>query len=69
MRLERIEVIAADEAAPHDVSAVFQRILPEERFHERAFGAMAGDAAMKDALTQHEAGLEAIGLIPAYVVV
>src|SRR5262249_38368860 len=42
MRLERIEVIAADPEAPADVRAVFRRILPEERFHARAFAELAG---------------------------
>lgn len=64
MRLERIEAIAQDPGAPADVRAVFARILPEERFHERAFRAMAGDAAMRAAEGAHELGRLALGLSP-----
>ena len=65
MRLERIEVIANDPTAPVDARSVFKRILPQERFHARAFSRMAGHEAMAQALAKHELGMEAIGLIPA----
>ena len=65
MRLERIRVIAADPEAPPDIREVFERILPQEEFHARAFAQMAGKPAMAAALSRHEAGMEAIGLIPA----
>lgn len=65
MRLERIMAIAEDDDAPADIRRVFQRILPQEKFHARAFARMAGDVAMASALRQHELGMEAIGLIPA----
>jgi rubrerythrin len=62
MRLDRIEHIARDPEAPADVRAVFARILPEERFHERAFRALAGDAAMRATEGAHELGRLALGL-------
>ncbi|MCU0655378.1 MAG: ferritin-like domain-containing protein, partial [Polyangiaceae bacterium] len=37
MRLARIEAIASDPGAPDDVRTTFERILRDERFHERAF--------------------------------
>lgn len=64
MRLERIREIAADATADADIRTVFQRIIPEEVFHAKAFAAMAGDEAMAAALFQHKLGMEAIGLIP-----
>lgn len=64
MRLWRICVIAADPQAPADVREVFRRILPEERFHERAFRRLAGEAALHAALDGHERGLAVLGLRP-----
>ncbi len=64
MRLERIEVIAADCAAPSDVHAVFARILPEERFHARAFAALAGEAALMRTAAAHDLGMALLGLAP-----
>lgn len=63
MRLERIEEIAGDEAAPSDVRKVFQRILVDEVRHERTFAQLAGDQALKNAVANHQNGLKAIGLI------
>lgn len=65
MRLARIQVIVDDPEAPTDVRAVFRRILPQERFHARAFATMAGGEALEAALARHEQGLEALSLIPA----
>ena len=62
MRLERIEVIASDPEAPADVRSVFQRILPQERFHERAFRELAGHAALEATRGAHDLGREALGL-------
>ena len=62
MRLERIQVIAADESAPADIRKVFAKILPQERYHERAFRFIAGDEAMAKALDAHKEGLAALGL-------
>jgi rubrerythrin len=64
MRLERIEAIADDPDAPADVRAVFARILPQERFHERAFRRLAGPAAMRACEGSHELGRRALGLAP-----
>jgi len=64
MRLERIEAIAADEGAPADVREVFRRILPEERFHERAFRRLAGASALEATREAHALGREALGLEP-----
>lgn len=64
MRLERIEAIAADPEAPADVREVFRRILPQERFHERAFREIAGDAAMRETEAAHTLGRLALGLAP-----
>jgi rubrerythrin len=64
MRLERIEAIAADTSAPDDVRCVFARILPEERFHERAFRGLAGDVALRRTASAHALGREALGLSP-----
>lgn len=62
MRLERIEVIASDPEADADVRAVFRRILPQERFHERAFRALSSPAAMARTAQAHELGRRALGL-------
>jgi len=64
MRLWRIQAIAHDGQAPADVRAVFARILPEERFHERAFRSLAGEAALQAALDGHEQGMSVLGLVP-----
>ena len=66
MRLHRIEAIVADPDSPADVRACFQRILPEERFHARAFASLAGSAAMVRTAGAHERGLHALGLIPEH---
>jgi hypothetical protein len=63
MRLARIEVIASDASAPADVRDVFRRILPEERFHERAFRSLATPAAMARTAAAHDLGRHALGLI------
>ncbi len=64
MRLERIVAIVNDEAAPPDVRRVFAKILPEERFHERAFRSLSSDAALLRTASAHALGREALGLIP-----
>jgi hypothetical protein len=59
MRLERIRCIAADAEAPEDIRKVFQRILPDEEWHEQVFGEMRDGLS----LTQYHAkGLEALNL-------
>jgi rubrerythrin len=64
MRLDRIRAIAADETAPEDIRAAFKRILPEEVFHERAFGKLAGEEAVRSRLANHGQGAAALGLVP-----
>lgn len=63
MRLERIEAIADDSEAPADVRAVFARILPQERFHERAFRALATPEALEQTRSAHELGRKVLGLV------
>jgi rubrerythrin len=64
MRLERIETIAADDEAPADIREVFQRILPQELFHERAFRALSTQEALSQTKTAHTEGRNALGLAP-----
>ena len=64
MRLERIRVIASDLDAPADIRSVFRRILPEERFHERAFRGLASAAALASTAGAHELARRALGLSP-----
>ncbi len=64
MRLERIETIAGDPDAPADIRAVFARILPEERFHERAFAGLATAESLARTAGAHALGREALGLVP-----
>ncbi len=64
MRLERIEVIAADPEAPADVRDVFTRILREERFHERALRGLATPESLERTREAHALGREVLGLTP-----
>ncbi|MBA2541509.1 MAG: hypothetical protein H0V17_17840, partial [Deltaproteobacteria bacterium] len=63
MRLERIEAIAADAWAPPDIRAVFAKILPQERFHARAFASLATPEAMVRTANAHALGRAALGLV------
>ena len=62
MRLERIEAIVADEHSPSDIRAVFALILPQERWHERAFRSLSTPAAMEQTRGAHELGRAVLGL-------
>lgn len=62
MRLNRIQVICDHPATPEDIRTVFLKILPQEKFHERAFAQMAGSEALEATRGNHEQGLEALGL-------
>lgn len=62
MRLERIKVISADKDAPTDVRSVFNSILMDELFHEKAFRKIAGESNMAASLEAHKEGLAALGL-------
>lgn len=50
---------AARKGTPPPSDGLFLRILPEERFHERAFRDLAGPEAMR----VHEVGQRALGLV------
>lgn len=62
MRLHRIRALAVDPEIDEDIREVFQRILPDEEFHAKAFAAAAGPEAVASAVHQHHLGLEALGL-------
>jgi len=63
MRLERIEAIAADPDAPADIRDVFTRVLGQERFHARAFAAMATPEALARTAGAHALGRRVLGLV------
>jgi len=63
MRLERIRIIATDPKAPEDIREVFLKILPQEEFHEQAFGSLTTEDALSSAIVNHELGKQQIGLV------
>ncbi len=63
MRLERIRALCTHPQVPSDIREVFEKILPQEEFHERAFGRMAGVDALNSTADNHERGLQALGLV------
>lgn len=63
MRLDRISVIAADETAPDDIRKVFQKILPDEIWHEESFRVFSTPEAMAKTFPNHKAGAAALGLV------
>jgi rubrerythrin len=62
MRLVRIRALADSDKVDSDIREVFRKILPDEEFHEKAFGKMSNDEAVKYMQDKHEAGLELLGL-------
>lgn len=62
MRLVRIRALAEDERVDSDIREVFRKILPDEEFHEKAFGAMSTQDAIQFMSDKHEKGLELLGL-------
>ncbi|WAS99403.1 ferritin family protein [Nannocystis punicea] len=62
MRLERIAAIAGDAEAPPDIREVFARILPQERFHARAFGSLTTPESLAATRAAHELGRALLGL-------
>lgn len=62
MRLIRIRALAESDKVDTDIREVFRKILPDEEYHEKAFGAMSTDEAIAEMLHKHEAGLELLGL-------
>lgn len=63
MRLERIQVISEDQAAPADVRLAFQKILKDELWHEKAFRSLSTPSALLATLSNHEAGAQSLGLV------
>lgn len=63
MRLERIRAIIAHAETPGDIKQVFERILPDEEFHSSAFARMSNEQALKETAGNHQAGLDALGLV------
>jgi tRNA isopentenyl-2-thiomethyl-A-37 hydroxylase MiaE len=63
MRLSRIRVIASDEFAPGDIREVFKKILKDEVWHEKAFTQLSSPEALEATKENHEAGVEALGLV------
>lgn len=63
MRLERIRVIVKDPEIPSDVREVFEKILLQEIFHEKAFAAMAGKKALQETKVTQQLAQEALGLV------
>ena len=64
MRLERIRVICSDKDTPQDIKDVFEKILVEEEFHEKAFRTFSTTEAIEKTLAGHLAGLNELGLTP-----
>lgn len=62
IRLVRIRALAESDKVDSDIREVFRKILPDEEFHEKAFGRMSDNEAIKYMQDKHEAGLEMLGL-------
>lgn len=55
--------IAADPTVPPDIRAAFARVLPQERFHARAFASLATSEALARTKDAHALGRLALGLV------
>lgn len=62
MRLIRIRALADSDLVDSDIRAVFAKILPDEVYHEKAFGAMTDKESIEFMRNKHESGLEMLGL-------
>ena len=62
MRLHRIRALAESDQVDSDIREVFARILPDEEYHEKAFGAMTDQESIDFMRDKHLAGLELLGL-------
>ena len=62
MRLVRIRALADSDKVDADIRAVFAKILPDEEYHEKAFGAMTDADSVEFMRDKHEAGLDLLGL-------
>lgn len=58
----RIRALADSDKVDADIREVFRKILPDEEFHEKAFGAMSDDESIEFMREKHEAGLDLLGL-------
>lgn len=63
MRLERIRCIANDPTAPTDIQMIFIKILKDEEFHAEFFRNITTDELYEAARTNHETGVNALGLL------
>lgn len=62
MRLERIRLLAED-VRFNDIAQTFANILSDEVFHAKAFKVMSSPEDIEAARPNHEAGLNALGLV------
>lgn len=62
MRLVRIRALSESDKVDEDIRNVFCKILPDEEFHERAFGRMSDSESIELMRDKHNAGLEMLGL-------
>lgn len=62
MRLHRIRALADCDRIDADIRDVFQKILLDEEWHEKAFAQMSSDASLTHMKQFHEAGLQLLGL-------
>jgi rubrerythrin len=62
MRLHRIRALSESDQVDSDIREVFARILPDEEYHEKAFGAMTDQESIDFMRDKHLAGLELLGL-------
>ena len=63
MRLSRIKVISEETAAPKDIVDVFNKILHDEIFHEKAFRSMSNWWALENTKHNQKLGEEVLGLV------
>lgn len=62
MRLVRIQALADDPEIDADIREVFAKILPDETYHAKAFGALSTPEAIERTRILHEQGLDVLGL-------
>ena len=62
MRLVRIRALAESDKVDEDIRNVFRKILPDEEFHEKAFGKMSDSESINYMQDKHQAGLDMLGL-------
>ena len=62
MRLVRIRALSECEKIDEDIRNVFKKILPDEIFHEKAFGILSSPEAREKMRGKHDEGLALLGL-------